>query len=68
MPDKKLKTLDEYNREKMMASDYENSGNGIACPSCGKELVDSQPGVALLTDPQRYAINCPACFWSGLRR
>jgi hypothetical protein len=41
--------------------------NGIACPECGAELVDSTPDQALLTHPIQYRIHCPSCGYSGTR-
>ena len=41
--------------------------NGIACPQCGKELVDNRPYVILPHYPPRLEIHCPACKWGGCR-
>lgn len=41
--------------------------NGIACPKCGEELLDSTPDRALLTHPIQYRIHCPSCGYSGTR-
>jgi predicted RNA-binding Zn-ribbon protein involved in translation (DUF1610 family) len=42
--------------------------NGIACPSCGQELVDNDPTTTLLGMPPRKAITCPKCNFTGTRR
>ena len=65
MSKKKLKTLEDHNREK------ENFGydlyvnepipNGIACPECGKEMMDSNPYMTLASIPPKKNINCPSC-------
>jgi predicted RNA-binding Zn-ribbon protein involved in translation (DUF1610 family) len=43
--------------------------NGIACPTCGKELVDSCPDAYLMSSPLRKNIHCPedGCGYTGLR-
>jgi hypothetical protein len=68
-----LKTLEDHNEE-IIRLLRENSGtavhkNGIACPSCGCELLDSQPGVQLLTWPGQLRTKCssPICTYTGYR-
>ena len=41
--------------------------NGIACPKCGKELLDTNPTQVLLTSPVQYRIHCSACDYTGTR-
>lgn len=41
--------------------------NGIACPECGKELVDSQPNAELTSYPPQKNVKCPSCGWKGYR-
>lgn len=41
--------------------------NGIACPSCGKELVDDTHTIQIQTNPPQYKCHCPACGWMGAR-
>ena len=43
------------------------TGNGIACPRCEGELVDSSPGVTLMCNPPKKDVHCPACHYHGLR-
>ena len=63
-----LKTLEEHNRQyEIGAMKVLVPGNGIACPTCGKELVDSNPNEVLLSYPAQMRVVCPACGWRGLR-
>lgn len=41
--------------------------NGIACPECGAELVDTEPDVTLLSAPPQKKVRCSQCAYSGLR-
>ena len=41
--------------------------NGIACPSCGKELVDTSPNMILTSHPPLKNVFCRKCGWSGTR-
>lgn len=40
--------------------------NGIACPECGKELMDSYPTL-ILEDHRSRHIHCAVCQWRGYR-
>jgi hypothetical protein len=65
-----LISLQEHNAHRQQPVCYPVSKpipNGIACPECGKELVDSKPDQALLTYPIQYRIHCPSCDYSGTR-
>ena len=68
---KKLKSLDEHNSNSWSnySSMFENSPkpNGIACPKCGEELMDSQPMVTLTFNPPKKDIHCPSCGYVGYR-
>ena len=71
MSEKKLKSLEDHNREKM------NFGydlfidnpvpNGIACPVCDKEMVDSNPMMILTSIPPKKSVNCPSCGYNDYR-
>ncbi len=66
---KKLKSLKEHN-EGRMADQGEMSGplpNGIACPNCETELLDSTPHKVLTSNPAQYNIHCPKCDYQGYR-
>lgn len=64
-----LKTLQEHDAEvsEAYAKLREQHTNGIACPECGKELLDSNPGIVLTSYPPQKNIHCPACGWRGYR-
>lgn len=67
--DPELTPLEEHNRRKQipLMGTRPSMPNGIACPNCGKELMDSSPDYALLTHPIQYRVHCPHCDWSGTR-
>ena len=67
-----MKTLEQHNRERQAAHDtitalLKPTGNGIACPRCEGEIVDSSPGVTLMCNPPKKDVHCPACHYHGLR-
>ena len=65
-----LVSLQEHNAQRQQPVYFPSSEpvpNGIACPKCGIELVDSKPDQALLTYPIQYRIHCPSCGYSGTR-
>ncbi len=68
---KKLKSLDEHNTTARAwnASLYGNTPvpNGIACPKCGSELLDSMPMVTLSSHPAQKNVYCPTCEYVGYR-
>ena len=43
--------------------------NGIACPRCGNELLDKQPGLLVPGVPPRVDVRCEQddCDWHGVR-
>jgi len=63
----KLRTLEQH--DALKAEAYRISGlpkkNGIACPSCGKELFDTSPAVVLPSAPPRKYIHCETCDFKG---
>ena len=66
-----LKTLEEANR--LALAEYDRKGwdclNGIACPRCGAELLDSDPRYVLASYPPQLNIHCTAegCGYRGYR-
>jgi hypothetical protein len=65
----KLKTLEEHNK---LFQEYYNPKmlkNGIACPECGEELVDSNPLETLMSFPPQKSIHCikDGCGYKGYR-
>jgi hypothetical protein len=66
----KLKSLDEHNREaseRWAFHQKRHPPNGIACPLCGTEMVDSSPMMELTTAPPQKEIHCPACKYKDTR-
>lgn len=63
-----MKTLSEYNNE-FLGSHHapQESGNNIACPTCGKELFDSSPNIVLTSNPPQYNVHCRECGFKGYR-
>ena len=41
--------------------------NGIECPECESELVDTGPDIELTSYPPRKTINCLRCQYTGYR-
>jgi DNA-directed RNA polymerase subunit RPC12/RpoP len=66
-----MKTLDEFNSERMKThsrvNDQSPRSNGIACPICGMELMDSCPMVTLTSNPPQKNVHCPECDYHGFR-
>ena len=62
-----LKPLDQHEKEKWaeIHARSPKNGTGIACPQCGDELVESDPGKLLLSDPPRKSIHCRVCKFNG---
>lgn len=68
---KPLKSLSEFNadREEVHRATYDGlpRPNGIACPKCGGELLDSSPMITLTSYPPQKNVHCPACDYTGYR-
>lgn len=68
----KLKTLRDYNRERLRYH-WENTPdgnpcpNGISCPVCEKELVDTNPLTILPSFPPKKSVHCDSCDFKGYR-
>ena len=71
MKGKKLKSLDEHNSEAWVAQtgwfSNEPKPNGIACPNCGEELMDTNPMSTLTSYPAQKNVHCPKCEYKGYR-
>jgi C4-type Zn-finger protein len=70
---KKLKSLAEHNT---ISSTFHWSmlnqkpvPNGIACPKCGEELLDTQPYMTLTSMPPQKNVGCSSeeCDYTGYR-
>lgn len=58
-----MKTLREHNTEAMRRHRRraeQPRNNGIECPECGAEMVDSD-GFVLTSSPPQKNIHCPSC-------
>lgn len=68
---KQLKSLQEHNTTDIAwnASLYKNTPqpNGIACPNCSEELMDSNPMVTLTSNPPQKKVCCSSCDYVGYR-
>lgn len=66
MPD--LISLEDFNRSRTAGiRQTTNQPNGIACPDCGKELVDPHPSHVLACNPPKTDVTCPSCGYRGYR-
>jgi len=70
MAPKKLKTLDEHNSKAWSTQvnmfSNEPKPNGIACPKCGGELMDTNPMFTLTSYPTQKNVHCD-CGYKGYR-
>ena len=67
---KNLKSLDEHNStaHNWHMTDWSKpQPNGIACPECGEELMDTNPMITLTSMPPKKNIHCPECKYVGYR-
>ena len=68
---KTLKSLEKSNKDNQwyfqQMNDNSPEPNGIACPKCGGELLDSTPNIVLTSYPPQYNIHCPKCDYTGYR-
>jgi hypothetical protein len=65
----KLKSLEQHNKETVDYLYQMNTyprPNGIACPKCGAELMDTNSEV-LCSNPPKHNINCSKCEYRGYR-
>ena len=65
----RLKTLAEFNQEKMeeYSTHKDTWRNGIKCPECERELWDIEPHKTLATIPPQKNVYCPSCGYRGYR-
>ena len=69
---KKMKSLEEHNTQTgnlywWQFYTNEPRPNGIACPNCAEQLVDSNPMMTLTSFPPKKNINCIKCDYVGYR-
>lgn len=62
-------SLDEHNSGVIWDTDFDTKDvlNNIACPKCGKELVDVDRRVILASNPPQLGVKCPWCGYRGFR-
>jgi uncharacterized protein with PIN domain len=71
--EKKLKTLSEHNSRSStfhsVLLQQKPIPNGIACPKCGEELLDTKPNEILTSIPPQKSIRCAnkECNFVGYR-
>lgn len=68
-----METLDEFNYRRTRwheAAARDANGtrpNGISCPQCEQELLDSEPLMTLSTTPPTMNVHCAYCDYVGYR-
>ncbi len=66
-----LKSLDEHNSNAWSTQtrwfSNEPIPNGIACPKCGNELMDTNPMMTLTSHPAQKSVHCSKCEYKGYR-
>ncbi len=65
-----MKTLDEYNKERLDIRAWLKSISnraGVLCPKCMIEMVESEPGRVLMTDPPKVRVHCTICNHRGFK-
>lgn len=67
-----MKNLDQFNEERLkhhldMQEKVKPKYNGIACPKCAHEMMDTDPRHVLPTDPPSKKVNCPRCGFESTR-
>ena len=60
-----LKSIGDYKREMARLHGTGPQPNGLACPLCGKELMDTSPSVMLPSNPPLKCVKCFYCGWTG---
>lgn len=68
---KQLISLKEHDERARALYDMFRTGNkrpnGIACPLCGRELIDCSPSCQYLVYPPKTDVECLFCKWKGER-
>lgn len=66
---KPLKPLAEWNEQRQVnyQNKYDSIPNGLACPWCGKELMDTCPAITLASYPPKKDVHCSNCTYKGYR-
>lgn len=66
---KRLIKLQDFNDVRSDCYQRENAPkpNGIECPRCGAELLDSTPMIVLASYPPKKSVHCAKCDYRGYR-
>jgi predicted RNA-binding Zn-ribbon protein involved in translation (DUF1610 family) len=68
--DEELESLEDHNKRRSESfksfSDHPHK-NGVACPECGAELIDTCPNMVLTSHPPQKKVACPECGYTGTR-
>ncbi len=59
-----LKSIEEHNRDRLFTI-LDRIGTGVQCPNCGKELIETQPGVILTSNPPKKLVHCESCDYKN---
>jgi predicted RNA-binding Zn-ribbon protein involved in translation (DUF1610 family) len=64
-----LKSLKDWNATHghVLPQERKNIPNGIACPECGTELVDTDRSFRTASCPPKYTVACQKCGYHGWR-
>jgi hypothetical protein len=66
-----MESLDDFNvrrRQQLAVRDALGPRpNGVACPQCGKELLDSDPNMRFSSSPPKMNVHCASCDYTGYR-
>lgn len=62
-----LKSLADFNASRGRTESTVPKKNGIACPNCGLEMVDSDPSAVLMSSPPKMRVACESCGYTGFR-
>ena len=65
-----MESLDSWNarRRDVLTPRNEPCKNGLGCPKCSEELLDSSPNYILTSNPPKLSVHCEACGYRGYRR
>lgn len=58
-----MKTVEEHNKDRFKT--IERVGTGVQCPACGDELIETNPGVLLMSNPAQKSVHCPTCKYKN---
>lgn len=65
---KNMKTLEQYNEEKVNQF-IENEKNKyrtwVLCDKCNTELLKTNTGIVLTSYPGKIEVHCPSCGYKG---